>query len=227
MSWYHRGERRLVEYGSSFRRDARRGHPPDGRRHPREPEPVHLCRGRRRSSRRSRTPGLVTAGVNTYVCRGRVRHPITRPTARRFARGSGSSTRCTGRAATSSATCSLRPRRAPRNFGGGIDRHGGAVGRWLVTRDGFDFLSSTCTRRRRPAPARRRARSGRGRRPRPGAVVEAAGGLERFLDRYAVMSSPTTPRAPCSRPPTRRAARGRALFRSSRRSRPGATASWR
>ena len=29
---------------------------------------------------------------------------------------------------------------APRNFGGAVDRHGGHVGRWLVTRDGFDFL---------------------------------------------------------------------------------------
>ena len=84
--------------------------------------------------------GLVTAGVNTYVCRGRVRHPITRPMARRFARRVGIVDAVYG------------PRRyflgdlfftdltgAPHNFGGGIDRHG-AVGRWLVTRDGFDFL---------------------------------------------------------------------------------------
>src|SRR5512133_3141585 len=28
--------------------------------------------------------GLVTAAVNTYVCRGRVRHQITQPAARRF-----------------------------------------------------------------------------------------------------------------------------------------------
>ena len=133
--------------------------------------------------------GLVTAAVNCYVCRGRVRHPLARPAARRIAR------RLVG-----SSDAVYGPRRyffgelfatdetgAPRNFGGSVDRHGGHVARWLVTRDGFDFLflylyEHGC----RAAPRRRR--DGRGRPGRHGLalLVEAAGGWDPFLERYAV-----------------------------------------
>ena len=141
MTWYHRGERRLVEYGSSFAATLA-----EGTRQMVDDilvnmNLVHLSPRTTTIFELLEDAGYVTAGVNTYVCRGRVRHPITRPVARSLARRIGIVDAVYG------------PRRyflgdlfftdltgAPRNFGGGIDRHGGAVGRWLVTRDGFDFL---------------------------------------------------------------------------------------
>ena len=150
--------------------------------------------------------GLVTAAVNTYVCRGRVRHPITRPMARRVARRVGIVDAVYG------------PRRyflgdlffsdltgAPRNFGGGIDRHGGAVGRWLVTRDGFDFLffylyETDAAQHRAGDVMGAVEGADRG----LGLLVEAAGGLDRFLDRYAVVVVADHSQSAVRRSPTRR-----------------------
>src|SRR4051812_28728538 len=141
MTWYHRDEGRFVEYGSSFLATLA-----EGTRQMVDDVLVNL--NLLHLSPRATTvfealedEGLVTAAVNTYICRGRVRHPITREAARRIARRVGIVDAVYG------------PRRsffgelfwsddtgAPRNFGGSVDRHGGHVGRWLVTRDGFDFL---------------------------------------------------------------------------------------
>ena len=76
---------------------------------------------------------------------------------------------------------------APRNFGGSVDRHRRQVGRWLVTRDGFDFLFLL------PVRGRHRAASRRGRGADEveqadsslGLMVDAAGGWDAFLERYA------------------------------------------
>ena len=152
-----------------------------------------------------------------------MRHPITRPAARRFARRVGIADAVYG------------PRRyflgdlffsdltgAPRNFGGGIDRHGGAVGRWLVTRDGFDFLffylyETDAAQHRAGDVLGAVEGADRG----MGLLVEAAGGLERFLDRYAVVvvadhSQSAVLQAVDAAAPLE----GAALFRSSRRSDP-------
>ena len=168
--------------------------------------------------------GLVTAAVNLYVCRGRVRHQITRPAARRFARTMGIVDAVYG------------PRRyflgdlffsdltgAPRNFGTGIDRHGGAVARWLVTRDGFDFLflylyetDAAGHRGGDVMGAVERADNGLA------LMVEAAGGLEpvpgpvRRDRRRRPLPEPGASRSPT---PRRRSTDLR-LFRSSRRSDP-------
>ena len=224
MSWYHRGERRLVEYGSSFAATLA-----EGTRQMVDDilvnlNLVHLSPRATTIFEALEDAGLVTAGVNTYVCRGRVRHPITRPMARRLARRVGIVDAVYG------------PRRyflgdlfftdltgAPRNFGGGIDRHGGAVGRWLVTRDGFDFLFfylyETDAAQHRPAGDVLGAVEGADHGL--GLLVEAAGGLERFLDRYAVIvvadhsQSAVLQAADAAAP-----LEGSALFRSSRRSDP-------
>ena len=189
MTWYHRGERRLVEYGSSFAATLA-----EGTRQMVDDilvnlNLVHLSPRATTIFESLEDAGYVTAGVNTYVCRGRVRHPITRPVARRLARRIGIVDAVYG------------PRRyflgdlfftdltgAPRNFGGGIDRHGGAVGRWLVTRDGFDFLffylyETDAAQHRAGDVMGAVEGADRG----LGLLVEAAGGLERFLDRYAVI----------------------------------------
>ncbi len=223
MSWYHRGERRLVEYGSSFAATLA-----EGTRQMVDDimvnlNLVHLSPRATTIFEALEDAGLVTAGVNTYVCRGRVRHPITRPAARRFARRVGIADAVYG------------PRRyflgdlffsdltgAPRNFGGGIDRHGGAVGRWLVTRDGFDFLffylyETDAAQHRAGDVLGAVEGADRG----MGLLVEAAGGLERFLDRYAVVvvadhSQSAVLQAVDAAAPLE----GAALFRSSRRSDP-------
>jgi Type I phosphodiesterase / nucleotide pyrophosphatase len=223
MSWYHRGERRLVEYGSSFSATLA-----EGTRQMVDDilvnlNLVHLSPRATTIFEALEDAGLVTAGVNTYVCRGRVRHPITRPMARRFARRVGIVDAVYG------------PRRyflgdlffsdltgAPRNFGGGIDRHASAVGRWLVTRDGFDFmffyLYETDAAQHRAGDVLGAVEGAdRG----MGLLVEAAGGLDRFLDRYAVVvvadhSQSAVLQAVEAAAPLE----GAALFRSSRRSDP-------
>jgi Type I phosphodiesterase / nucleotide pyrophosphatase len=189
MTWYHRGEGRFVEYGSSFAATLA-----EGTRQMIDDILVNL--NLLHLSPRAATvfealedTGLVSAAVNLYVCRGRVRHRITRPAARRFARTVGIVDAVYG------------PRRyflgdlffsdmtgAPRNFGSGIDRHGGAVARWLVTRDGFDFLllylyetDAAGHRGGDVLAAVEQADKGLS------LMVEAAGGLERFLDRYGVI----------------------------------------
>jgi Type I phosphodiesterase / nucleotide pyrophosphatase len=223
MSWYHRDERRLVEYGSSFAATLA-----EGTRQMVDDvlvnmNLVHLSPRATTVFEALDDAGLVTAGVNTYVCRGRTRHHITRPVARRLARSVGIVDAVYG------------PRRyflgdlffsdwtgAPHNFGGGIDRHGGAVGRWLVTRDGFDFLFfylyETDAAQHRAGDvlgAVEGADDGLG------LMVEAAGGLDRFLDRYAVIvvadhsQSAVLQIADAADP-----LEGFTLFRSSRRSDP-------
>ena len=223
MTWYHRGEGRFVEYGSSFAATLA-----EGTRQMIDDILVNL--NLLHMSPRATTvfealedAGLVTAAVNLYVCRGRVRHQITRPAARRFARTVGIVDAVYG------------PRRyflgdlffsdltgAPRNFGTGIDRHGGAVARWLVTRDGFDFLflylyetDAAGHRGGDVLGAVERADSGLG------LMVEAAGGFDRFLDRYGVIvladhsQSSIEQIADASEPLS-----DLRLFRSSRRSEP-------
>ena len=189
MSWYHRGEQRMVEYGSSLSAMLA-----TGTRQLVDDLLVNL--NMLHLSPRTETVfealddgGFATAAVNTYVIRGRTRHPITRPTARRLARRVGVADAVYG------------PRRyflgdlffsdetgAPLNLGSGVDRHSGHVGRWLVTRDGFDFLffylyETDAAQHRGGDVMGAVAGADRGLEM----LVEAAGGRERFLNRYAVM----------------------------------------
>ena len=150
--------------------------------------------------------GLVAGAINFFVFRGRVRHALKRPRAVWFARRIGmfdaayGPTRFFfGELFSSDATG------APRNLGmhGRNDEHAAAVGRWLVARDGFDFLlyylPEVDMAQHRVGPdaavdAVERADAA------VSALVEAAGGLERFLERYASSSSPTTGSRRCTRP---------------------------
>ena len=188
MTWYNRDERRIVEYGSSFAATLA-----EGTRQMLEDvlvnfNLVHMSHSADTVFETLEDAGLVTAAVNCYVCRGRVRHPITRPSARKLARRLGIVDAVYG------------PRRyffgelfasdhtgAPRNFGGSVDRHSGHVGRWLVTRDGFDFLFLYFYE---TDAAQHRAGDVLGAVERVDAgialMVEAAGGWTAFLDRYAV-----------------------------------------
>ena len=188
MSWYHRDERRLVEYGSSFAATLAEGTRQMVADILVNMNLVHLS-PQPTVFEALDDAGLVTAAVNTYVVRGRTRHPITRPVARRLARSVGIVDAVYGPRRYFLGDLFFSDRTgAPHNFGGGIDRHAGAVGRWLVTRDGFDFLFfymyETDAAQHRSGDvlgAVEGADNGLG------LLVEAAGGLEHFLDRYAVI----------------------------------------
>jgi hypothetical protein len=223
MTWYHRGEGRFVEYGSSFLATLAEGTK-------QMVDDVLVNLNLLHMSPRATTvfealedQGLVTASVNTFVCRGRVRHSITREAARRIARRVGIVDAVYG------------PKRfffgelfwsddtgAPRNFGGSVDRHGGHVGRWLVTRDGFDFLflylyETDAAQHRGEDAMVEVEQADRS----LGLLVEAAGGWGPFLERYALVvvadhSQTTVVRGVDATEPFE----GLELFRSSRHSDP-------
>jgi Type I phosphodiesterase / nucleotide pyrophosphatase len=223
MTWYHRGQGRFVEYGSSIAATLA-----EGTRQMVDDVLVNL--NLLHLSPRVTTvfealddAGLVTAAVNTYVIRGRTRHLITRPTARRVARSIGIVDAVYGPKRYFLGDLFFSDRTgAPLNLGGGIDRHGGHVARWLVTRDGFDFLFfylyETDAVQHRGGDARQAvAGADRG----LGLLVDAAGGRERFLDRYAVIVVADHSQSRVAEPADASAPfEGRRLFRGSRRSDP-------
>jgi predicted AlkP superfamily pyrophosphatase or phosphodiesterase len=186
LVWYHRGERRLVEYGSSFaalrRAGARRSIVDAIFRMNQE----HLSRDAVTLFEAAEDRGLTTAAVNLVCYRGRTRHRPTVPGLARAAFG---------------------PRRffyfnlfesdvtgAPMAIGaraeGSNDRYAAAVGRWLVTRDGFDLLvlylpdfDYAAHAVGPEAAGEALLRSDRA----IAALVEAAGGAEELLERYALL----------------------------------------
>ncbi|HEU6446221.1 MAG TPA: alkaline phosphatase family protein [Gaiellaceae bacterium] len=186
LVWYHRGEQRLVEYGSSFGAMRAAGTRRAIRDAIVEMNARHLSREAVTVFESIEDAGLTAAAVNTPCYRGRTRHvptvrgfvrPVEGP--RRFFYFSLFESDVTG------APLAVRTR-----SGGSIDAYAAAVGRWLVTRDGFDFLfyylpdydyaSHTL------GPAGAREALGRSDQA-VGALVEAAGGMDEFLERYAVV----------------------------------------
>ena len=135
LVWWHRGERRLVEYGSSFGAARAAGLGRTLRDTLVGMNAEHLGRGAVTMFEALADAGLRTAAVNFTAYRGRTRHgPPSR-----------SSDAVLGperfyfynlfRSERTGAPLSFRNRAA-----GSIDAYAAAVGRWLVTRDGFDFL---------------------------------------------------------------------------------------
>ena len=186
LVWYHRGEQRLVEYGSSFGAMRAAGTRRTIRDAIVEMNAQHLSRDAVTVFESLEDAGLTTAAVNTPCYRGRTRHlptvpglvrPVDGP--RRFFYFSLFESDVTG------APLAVRTR-----SGGSIDAYAAAVGRWLVTRDGFDFLfyylpdydyASHALGPGGADEALRRSDQA------VGALVEAAGGLDQFLGRYAVV----------------------------------------
>jgi hypothetical protein len=194
LVWYHRGEERVVEYGSSFPamravgarqaiRDTIFGMSGD-----------HLSAGATTVFEALEDAGLEPAAINFTCYRGRTRHPIKLPALARVNRWYEAvngpkhffyfnlfESERTG------APLAIRSRTE-----GSIDDYAAAVGRWLVTRDAFDFLvfylpdydyashlagpdgSLGALERTDGALAR---------------LLEAAGGPGPFLERYAVVVS--------------------------------------
>jgi len=135
LVWYDRGERRLVEYGSSFGAVRAAGIGQTLRDTLVNLNRQHLGTRAVTLFESLADAGLRTAAVNFTVYRGRTRHQSSLPFLRdvkgpeRFFFYNLFSSDRTG------APLSWRNRPA-----GSIDAYATAVGRWLVTRDAFDFL---------------------------------------------------------------------------------------
>ena len=185
LVWWHRGEHRLVEYGSSFgalraaglTRGLRDAIVDMNRRHLGE-HAVTIFEA-------VEDAGLVPAAVNFTCYRGRTLHAATLPGVppvlgpRRFFFFNLFESDPTG------APLAVRNRAS-----GTVDAYAEAVGRWLMVRDGFDFLVyylsdyDLASHALGPEEARRELARTDGR---IRSLVEAAGGLDEFLDRYAVI----------------------------------------
>jgi hypothetical protein len=185
LVWYHRGERRLVEYGSSFAAVRAAGVSRSLRDTVLEMNRRHLAPHAVTVFEALEDAGLVPASVNFTCYRGRTQHAASLPGVppahgpRRFFYYSLFESDATG------APLAVRNRAA-----GSVDAYAAAVGRWLVTRDGFDFLlfylsdydyASHVLGPAGAGEALRRADDA------VAALVAAAGGLDAFLERYAVV----------------------------------------
>ena len=142
LVWYHRGEERVIEYGSSFPAMRAVG----ARRAIRDTifgmSGEHLSPEATTVFEALEDEGLEPGAINFTCYRGRTRHPIRLPALARRNRWYEAvygprhffyfnlfESERTG------APLAIRSR-----LEGSIDEYAAAVGRWLVTRDAFDFL---------------------------------------------------------------------------------------
>jgi hypothetical protein len=185
LVWWHRGERRIVEYGSSFGAVRAAGIGQTLRDTLVGLNAEHLGRSAVTVFEALADAGLRTAAVNFTAYRGRTPHRSVLPLLgtvlgpEQFFFYNLFASERTG------APLSFRNRSA-----GTIDRHATAVGRWLVTRDTFDFLLfylsdyDYASHAEGPDVAHdvlERCDAAIGQ------LVGAAGGLDPFLDRYALL----------------------------------------
>jgi predicted AlkP superfamily pyrophosphatase or phosphodiesterase len=192
LVWYHRRERRVVEYGSSFSAVRAAG----ARRSLRDSvfamTHEHVSPQALTAFEALDDAGLETAAINFTCYRGRTRHPIKLPLRsgrnrwyeaaygpRRFFFFNLFESDVTG------APLAIRSRPE-----GSVDAYAATIGRWLVTRDGFDFLvfylpdydsASHISGPDAAVQALERADAA------VGELIAAAGGREAFLDRYAIV----------------------------------------
>jgi hypothetical protein len=185
LVWWHRGEERLVEYGSSFGALVAAGLARGIRDTIVNLNERHLLQSAETVYEALEDAGLTTAAINITTYRGRTQHVSSVP--------------------------GLPPVHGPKHFffysiyesdrtgapvawrnraGGSIDAYAGQVGRWLVTRDAFDLLvfylpdydyASHALGPDAAHDALARADAA------IAALLEAAGGRDEFLERYAVV----------------------------------------
>jgi predicted AlkP superfamily pyrophosphatase or phosphodiesterase len=188
LVWWSRQERRIVEYGSSFPALRAAGLSQALL------DPIfnmnerHLARDAATVYEALEDAGFVAGAVNITCYRGRHRYLPTVPGLSRpaygprrfFFYGLFESDR-TG------APFAVRSRRA-----GSVDTYAAAVGRWLVTRDGFDFLAFYLSGYDFASHAAGPDGEAADRALEQideavGALFAAAGGPDEFLERYAVV----------------------------------------
>jgi len=185
LVWWHRGEQRLVEYGSSFGAVRAAGLARSLRDTIIDLNAKHLSPRAETIYEALEATGLTTAAINITCYRGPNRHLPTIPGVpavygpKRFFFYSLYESDRTG------APIAVRNRAL-----GSIDAYAAAVGRWLVTRDGFDFLvyylpdydfASHLTGPDSAHEALARSDAA------IAALMDAAGGPDEFLERYAVI----------------------------------------
>jgi hypothetical protein len=188
MVWWNRGERRIVEYGSSFNALRAAGLSQSLVDTIFDMNARHLSRDAVTIYEALDGAGLVAAAVNITCYRGPHRYlptvlGLSRPAygpRRFFYYGLFESDR-TG------APFAVRNRRA-----GSVDAYAAAVGRWLVTRDGFDllayYLSGYDFASHASGPDGEEAEHALEQADAAvRALFDAAGGPDEFLDRYAVV----------------------------------------
>lgn len=187
LSWWNRRETRIVEYGSSFSALRKAGFSQGVLDTIVNMNERHLARDATTVYEALEDAGVVAGAINITCYRGRHRHVSQVPGLRRAVHGPSrfffynlyESDR-TG------APFSGRGRK-----GGAVDAYAAGVGRWLVTRDGFDFLVyylsdyDFLSHAHGPAGAMDVALERID--ASIGALLEAAGGPDEFLDRYAVI----------------------------------------
>jgi hypothetical protein len=188
LVWWNRGERRIVEYGSSFAALRKAGLTQSLLDPIYNMNARHLAPGATTVYEALEDAGLVAGAVNITCYRGRQRYVTTLPGVRRAAYGPRrfffyglfESDR-TG------APFVARSRRA-----GSVDAYAAGAGRWLVTRDGFDFLvfylSGFDYASHAAGPDGEAAEHALEQADAAiGSLFEAAGGPDEFLERYAVV----------------------------------------
>jgi hypothetical protein len=187
LVWWHRDERRIVEYGSSFSALRAAGMAQSIADTIYNMNAEHLSRDAETIFETLEHDGLVTAAVNITCYRGHTKHLPTLPWVTKAAYGpkrffyySLFESDRTG------APLAVRNR-----AGGSIDVYAAAVGRWLVTRDGFDMLAyylsdfDYASHAHGPEGAEDVALERTD--AAIGALIDAAGGADAFFDRYAVL----------------------------------------
>jgi predicted AlkP superfamily pyrophosphatase or phosphodiesterase len=185
LVWWYREEQRTVEYGSSFGAVRAAGVARSLRDTIVDLNARHLSRDAETVYEALEGDGLTTGAINITCYRGRHRHLATIPGVpavngpKRFFFYSLYESDRTG------APIAVRNRAL-----GSIDAYAAWVGRWLVTRDGFDFLVyylpdyDFASHARGPDAAHEAlARSDAA----VAALMNAAGGPDSFLERYAVV----------------------------------------
>jgi len=192
LAWYHRGEGRIVEYGSSFTAMRAVGARQAFRDAIFAMSHEHVNRDATTVFEAVEDAGLAPAAINFTSYRGRTRHPIRLPALaarnrwyeaaygpRRFFFFNLFESDDTG------AGLAVRSRTEGSN-----DAYAGAIGRWLVTRDGFDFLvfylpdfdyASHLAGPSSPLDALARADAA------VGQLADAAGGPDELVERYGVV----------------------------------------
>lgn len=193
LSWYHRGERRYVEYGSSFQATLVEGAHQAINDAILNLNHLHLSPAATTLFEAVEDAGRVAGSINYYVFRGRMRHPLKHPRAVSVARRIGVFDAAYGPTRFHFGELFASERTgARRNLGVGVrhDAHAAEVGAHLVRADAFDFLLyylpdlDMASHRRGPGgagaalDAADRA---------IGALLEAAGGIDAFVDRYRVI----------------------------------------
>ncbi len=185
LVWWYRDEQRLVEYGSSFGAVRAAGITRSLRDTVIDLNARHLNRDAETVYEALEGDGLIAGAINITCYRGRHRHLATIPGVpavngpTRFFFYSLYESDRTG------APIAVRNRAL-----GSIDAYAAWVGRWLVTRAGFDFLvyylpdydyASHASGPDASHEALLRSDAA------VAALMEAAGGPDAFLDRYAVV----------------------------------------